>query len=106
VYPVGVRLVWPIAARGRPLRQRHVPDILSMAAEDMLAQGKGRISGGELARRKSSKPGTAVRVRRADGLPQRIRDNDCMTALNRLTGTTPPFCLCSVKVVASPRNQK
>jgi SRSO17 transposase len=24
VYPVGVRLIWPIAGRGRP-RQRHVP---------------------------------------------------------------------------------
>ena len=33
VYPVGVRLIWPIAGRGRP-RQRHVPNILSMAAED------------------------------------------------------------------------
>ena len=27
VYPVGVRLIWPIAGRGRP-RQRHVPNIL------------------------------------------------------------------------------
>src|SRR5207342_204472 len=33
VYPVDVKLIWPIAARGRP-RRRHVPDILSMAAED------------------------------------------------------------------------
>ena len=37
VYPVGVRLIWPIA--GRP-RQRHVPNILSMAAEDMLADAR------------------------------------------------------------------
>src|SRR6267142_7185200 len=28
VYPVGVRLIWPIAGRGRP-RQRHVPDLLA-----------------------------------------------------------------------------
>ena len=39
VYPVGVQLIWPVAARGRP-RQRHVPDILSMPAEDMLANAK------------------------------------------------------------------
>src|SRR5713101_8221653 len=39
VYPVGVQLIWPIAARGRP-RRRHIPDILSMAAEDMLAHAK------------------------------------------------------------------
>jgi SRSO17 transposase len=39
VYPVGVQLVWPVAGRGRP-RQRHVPDILSVAAEDMLADAR------------------------------------------------------------------
>src|SRR5205809_5798062 len=35
VYPVGVKLIWPLATRGRP-RKRHIPDILSGAAEDML----------------------------------------------------------------------
>ena len=55
VYPVGVRLIWPIAGRGRP-RQRHVPNILSMAAEDMLADAGGRTSAGAPARRESSKP--------------------------------------------------
>jgi hypothetical protein len=35
VYPVDVRMIWPVAKRGRP-RQRHVPDILSVPAEDML----------------------------------------------------------------------
>src|SRR5208283_3255200 len=39
VYPFGVRLIWPVAKRGRP-RRRHVPDILSMPAEDMLAGAK------------------------------------------------------------------
>ena len=39
VYPVDVRLLWPVARRGRP-RRRHVPDILSMPAEDMLAGAK------------------------------------------------------------------
>src|SRR2546428_1163580 len=36
VYPADVQMIWPVAGRGRP-RKRHVPDILSMAAEDMLA---------------------------------------------------------------------
>src|SRR5271168_4123948 len=39
VYPVDVRLLWPVAKRGRP-RRRHDPDILSMPAEDMLANAK------------------------------------------------------------------
>src|SRR3979411_472393 len=37
VYPADVRMIWPVAGRGRP-RKRHVPDILSMAAEDILAE--------------------------------------------------------------------
>jgi SRSO17 transposase len=36
VYPAGVQMIYPVAGRGRP-RKLHVPDILSMAAEDMLA---------------------------------------------------------------------
>ena len=36
VYLADVRMIWPVAGRGRP-RKRHVPDILSTAAEDMLA---------------------------------------------------------------------
>src|ERR1700687_4950913 len=39
VYPIGVQLIWPIAARGRP-RPAAVPGILSRAAEDMLANAK------------------------------------------------------------------
>ena len=34
-------MIWPVAKRGRP-RQRHVPDILSIPAEDMLASAKWR----------------------------------------------------------------
>ncbi len=41
VYPADVQMIWPVAGRGRP-RQRHVPNILSMAAEDMLADGRWR----------------------------------------------------------------
>src|SRR6266480_4102022 len=41
VYPADVRMIWPIAGRGRP-RKRYIPDILSMAAEDMLANARWR----------------------------------------------------------------
>src|SRR6266436_5645309 len=41
VYPANVQMVWPVAGRGRP-RQRHVPNILSMAAEEMLADARWR----------------------------------------------------------------
>ena len=39
VYPIGVKLIWPKAAPGRP-RKRRIPDILSVPAEDMLADAK------------------------------------------------------------------
>src|SRR6202040_2146461 len=40
VYPVDVKLIWPITkVRGKP-RKHHVPDILSIAAEQMLASAK------------------------------------------------------------------
>ena len=74
VYPVDVRLIWPIAARGRP-RRRHVPDILSMAAEDMLADASWRnISWRTGTKGKLKARFAAVRVRTADGPPQRIGD--------------------------------
>ena len=74
VYPRDVELVFPVAARGRP-RKRHVPNVLSVSAEDMLAQTKWRT----LAWRKGTKGPlkarfAAVRVRVADGSPQRIGD--------------------------------
>ena len=40
-YPAGVQLIWPVAKRGRP-RQRSIPDVLSVATEDMLADAKWR----------------------------------------------------------------
>ena len=74
VYPVGVQLIWPVAARGRP-RRRHVPDILSMPAEDMLANAKWQnISWRTGTKGKLKARFAAVRVRIADGPPQRIRD--------------------------------
>src|SRR5271165_5677816 len=39
VYPADVRMIRPVAKRGRP-RKRYVPDILSIPAEDMLANSK------------------------------------------------------------------
>ena len=74
VYPADVALIFPVAGRGRP-RQRHIPDQLSVAAEAMLARADWRIvswrrgTKGKLAARFA-----AVRVRVADGPPQRIGD--------------------------------
>lgn len=73
-YPVGVRLIWPKAARGRP-RKRHIPDILSVAAEDMLADAKWQtVSWRRGTKGKLKARFAAVRVRTADGPPQRIWD--------------------------------
>jgi SRSO17 transposase len=74
VYPHEVELIFPAAWRGRP-RKRHVPNVLSVKAEDMLAQAKWRT----LSWRKGTKGPlkarfAAVRVRIADGPPQRIHD--------------------------------
>ena len=74
VYPSHVRLVFPIAGRGRP-RKRHIPDQLSAPAEDVLATAKWR----RVSWRKGTKGPlaasfAAVRVRVADGPPQRIHD--------------------------------
>src|ERR1700739_2676469 len=74
VYPADVRMIWPVARRGRP-RQRHVPDILSIPAENMLANAKWRtISWRTGTKGKLKARFAAVRVRIADGPPQRIRD--------------------------------
>src|SRR5262245_58286257 len=73
-YPADVRMIWPVAKRGRP-RRRHVPDILSIPAEDMLANAKWRtISWRTGTKGKLKARFAAVRVRVADGPPQRIRD--------------------------------
>ena len=67
-------MIFPVAKRGRP-RQRHVPDILSIPAEEMLADTKWRtISWRTGTKGKLKARFAAVRVRVADGPPQRIRD--------------------------------
>ncbi len=72
VYPTDVQLVFPVAGRGRP-RLRHVPNVKSIAAHAILEGAKWR--------RVSWRRGTkgrlvarfaAMRVRIADGEPQRI----------------------------------
>jgi SRSO17 transposase len=73
-YPVGVQLIWPVARRGRP-RQRSIPDVLSEAAEDMLAGAKWRtITWRTGTKGKLKARFAAVRVRTADGPPQRIKN--------------------------------
>ena len=74
VYPAGVQLTWPVAKRGRR-RQRHVPDLLSKAAEDMLSDAKWQnVSWRTGTKGKLKARFAAVRVRVADGPPQRIRN--------------------------------
>jgi SRSO17 transposase len=67
VDPVDVRLTWPVAKRVRP-RRRHVPDILSMPAEDMLANAKWQtVSWRTGTKGKLKARFAAVRIRIADG---------------------------------------
>jgi SRSO17 transposase len=74
VYPADVRMVWPVAKRGRR-RRRQVPNILSTPAENMLAKAKWHtISWRTGTKGKLKARFAAVRVRVADGPRQRIRD--------------------------------
>ena len=64
VYPAAVKLIFPIAGRGRP-RQRHIPDLLSMPGENMLADT--RVEKCELAAGNQGQTESAVcRCSRAD----------------------------------------
>jgi SRSO17 transposase len=72
VYPADVRMIQPVTQRGRP-RQR-IPDTLSVAAEDVLARAKWQnISWRTGTKGKLRARFAAVRVRVADGSPQRIK---------------------------------
>jgi SRSO17 transposase len=74
VYPVEIKLIWPVAGRGRP-RKRHIPDVLSTAAEEMLAKAKWQnVSWRNGTKGRLEARFAAVRVRTADGPPQRIKD--------------------------------
>jgi len=62
-----VRLIWPVAKRGRP-RRRHVPDVLSMPAEAMLSDAKWQpVSWRTGTKGKLKARFAAVRIRIADG---------------------------------------
>jgi SRSO17 transposase len=72
VYPAHVKLIFPVAGRGRP-RQRHIPNILSRPAEEMLAESVWRsISWRQGTKGALKARFAALRVRVADGPPQRI----------------------------------
>jgi len=72
VYPANVALVFPVAGRGRP-RLRHVPDSKSIAAHKMLEDARWRqVSWRRGTKGRLSARFAAVRIRIADGVPQRI----------------------------------
>jgi SRSO17 transposase len=74
VYPAGVQMIRPVVRRGRP-RCKHVPDVPSIAAEDMLVTAKWQnISWRTGTKGKLKARFAAVRVRVADGPAQWIRD--------------------------------
>jgi SRSO17 transposase len=74
VYPVDVAMIFPVAGRGRP-RKRAIPNVQSITAQAMLEDARWqkiswrRGTKGRLAARFA-----AMRVRIADGPPQRIHD--------------------------------
>jgi SRSO17 transposase len=72
VYPSDVTMIFPVAGRGRP-RKRHVPDVASVPAQAMLESARWRsVSWRRGTKGKLAAHFAAVRVRVADGEPQRI----------------------------------
>jgi len=73
-YPVDAQLVFLVAGRGRP-RQHAIPNILSAPAEEMLSKaGWPTVSWRHGTKGRLKARFAAVRVRTADGPPQRIHD--------------------------------
>ena len=74
VYPSNVKLVFPVAGRGRP-RRRPIPDQLSAPAQEVLEKARWRrVSWRKGTRGPLAASFAALRVRIADGSPQRIHD--------------------------------
>jgi SRSO17 transposase len=74
VYPADVAMIFPVAGRGRP-RQRHIPDAKSITAQAMLETARWRtVSWRRGTKGRLSARFASVRVRVADGPPQRIRN--------------------------------
>ena len=72
VYPANVAMIFPVARRGRP-RKRHIPDVTSIAAQSMLETTAWRkISWRRGTKGRLTARFAALRVRVADGPPQRI----------------------------------
>lgn len=72
VYPADVTLTFPVTGYGRP-RQRHIPNSISVAAQTMLESAKWRqVSWRRGTKGLLSARFAAIRVRVADGEPQRI----------------------------------
>lgn len=74
VYAVDVAMIFPVAGRGRP-RQRHIPDTKSVTAQAMLETARWqKVSWRKGTKGRLEARFAAVRVRVADGPPQRIHD--------------------------------
>lgn len=74
VYPADVSMAFPVAARGRP-RKNAIPDVTSLSARATLDAEKWRkVSWRRATKGKLSARFAAVRMRLADGPPQRIHD--------------------------------
>ena len=74
VYPAEVRLIFPVAGRGRP-RQRHIPDLSRCRRKRCWRPPRWRTVSWRHGTKGPLKARfAAVRVRVADGPPQRIRD--------------------------------
>ena len=70
-----MKLIWPITKVRGKSRKHHVPDILSIAAEQMLASAKWKaVSWRSGMKGRLKARFAALRVRTADGPPQRIWD--------------------------------
>jgi SRSO17 transposase len=72
VYRADVAMTFPVAGRGRP-RKNHVPDVPSRPAQEMLENAKWQTVSWRCGTKgKLSARFAAMRVKVADGLPQRI----------------------------------
>jgi SRSO17 transposase len=74
IYPADVEMIFPVAGRGRP-RLRHIPNQLSVAAETVLTSQPWRsVTWRRGTKGRLSARFAALRVRIADGPPQRIHN--------------------------------
>ena len=72
VYPPDVAMIFPVAGRGRP-RKNHVPDVVSIPAQAVLESVQWRkLSWRRGVKGRLAARFAAIRVRVADGPPQRI----------------------------------